>query len=154
MAPAQRIMLGNHNDSQGNTTRIASLTMSATMNGITPLKIVAVLTSGRSVRSTNMFMPTGGLMRPISTDAHDDDAEPDGVEAEVHDDREEDGDGEEDHRELLHGGAKDDVDRADRHHDHGRAHVEAGDERLEVGGHGRDVDELREDEGADEDHEE
>ena len=37
------------------------------MKGSTPLKMVAVLTSGISVRSTNMFMPTGGLMRPIST---------------------------------------------------------------------------------------
>jgi len=34
-----------------------------------------------------MFIPTGGLMWPISTNAHDDDAEPDRVEAEVHDDR-------------------------------------------------------------------
>ena len=37
------------------------------MNGSTPLKMVAVLSSGMSVRRTNMFMPTGGLMRPIST---------------------------------------------------------------------------------------
>ena len=37
------------------------------MNGSTPLNMVPVLTSGSSVRSTNMFMPTGGLMSPIST---------------------------------------------------------------------------------------
>ena len=37
------------------------------MNGITPRNTVPVGTSGRSVLSTNMFMPTGGLIRPIST---------------------------------------------------------------------------------------
>src|SRR6185436_15822257 len=62
-----RIMLGSQRDSHGNATRMASRMTSAHMKGSTPLNTVPVLTSGRSVRSTNMFMPTGGLMRPIST---------------------------------------------------------------------------------------
>src|SRR5688572_28550060 len=61
------IMLGSHSESHGTAMRIARRMMSATMKGMTPLKTVPVLTWGRSVRSTNMFMPTGGLIRPIST---------------------------------------------------------------------------------------
>ena len=52
--------LGSHSESHGNATRMIRRTTSAHMNGSTPLKTVPVLTSGRSVRSTNMFMPTGG----------------------------------------------------------------------------------------------
>ena len=37
------------------------------MNGMTPRKTVPVVTSGSSVLRTNRFMPTGGLMSPIST---------------------------------------------------------------------------------------
>src|SRR5439155_7868272 len=59
--------LGSHSDRIGKATRSASRSTSAHMNGSTPLKMVAVLSSGMSVRSTNMFMPTGGLMSPIST---------------------------------------------------------------------------------------
>src|SRR2546425_5905628 len=40
---------------------------SAHMNGITPLNTVPVDTSGSRVLSTNMFIPTGGLINPIST---------------------------------------------------------------------------------------
>src|SRR2546426_8460261 len=60
-------MLGSQSESHGNATRMARRRTSAHMKGSTPLKMVAVLTSGISVRSTNMFMPTGGLMGPIST---------------------------------------------------------------------------------------
>src|SRR6185436_4247197 len=62
-----RIRLGSQSDSHGNATRNARRTTSAHMNGITPLNTVPVLTSGSSVRSTNMFIPTGGLINPIST---------------------------------------------------------------------------------------
>src|SRR6185369_13564300 len=62
-----RMKLGSHSERIGNATRIASRSTSAHMNGSTPLKMVAVLSSWMSVRRTNMFMPTGGLMSPIST---------------------------------------------------------------------------------------
>src|SRR5215470_10239107 len=64
---AHFMKLGSQSASHGNATRMASRSTSAHMNGSTPLKMVAVLSSGMSVRSTNMFMPTGGLMSPIST---------------------------------------------------------------------------------------
>ena len=41
--------------------------MSAHMNGRTPLNTVPVETWGSRVLRTNMFIPTGGLIRPIST---------------------------------------------------------------------------------------
>src|SRR5260370_41341468 len=62
-----RIMLGSHSESQGKATRRARRTTSAHMNGSTPLNTVPVDTSGSSVLSTNMFIPTGGLISPIST---------------------------------------------------------------------------------------
>ena len=51
----------------GNAVRMARRTQSMTTNGITPRKMVRVGTCGSSVFSTKRFMPTGGLMRPIST---------------------------------------------------------------------------------------
>src|SRR5216117_3130535 len=60
-------MLGSHREIAGNATRMARRTTSAHMNGMTPLKMVPVETSGRRVLSTNMFIPTGGLISPIST---------------------------------------------------------------------------------------
>src|SRR5690606_39184256 len=85
---------------------------------------------------------------------HDEDAEPDGVEAELQDDREEYRDGEEHHGKLLHGGAEQHVDDADGRHHRDRVDLEALDERHEVGRHGGDVDELAEHQGADQDYEE
>src|SRR6267143_1709264 len=85
--------------------------------------------------------------------AHDDDSEPDRVETQMHDDREEHRDRQQDHRQLLHRGAEEDVDSADRGDHHRRAHVEAGDPALEIAGHRGDVDELGEDQGADQDQE-
>ena len=68
---AHRIMPGSHSASRGNATRMARRTTSAHMNGSTPLKTVAVLTSGSRVRSTNMFIPTGGLMDVALPPGHD-----------------------------------------------------------------------------------
>src|SRR5258706_180938 len=62
-----RMKLGSRVEMIGNATRIARRMQSAAMNGITPWKMVRVGTCGRSVLSTNRFMPTGGLIRPIST---------------------------------------------------------------------------------------
>src|SRR2546422_2349148 len=60
-------MPGSHSEIAGNATRMARRTTSAHMNGITPRNTVPVETSGSSVLSTNMFIPTGGLISPIST---------------------------------------------------------------------------------------
>src|SRR4030095_9835615 len=59
--------LGNHNEMMGKATRMQSLTTSATMNGSTPWNTVRVGTCGNSALMTNRFIPTGGLISPIST---------------------------------------------------------------------------------------
>ena len=59
-----------------------------------------------------MFIPTGGLMRPISTTHTMMMPNQIGSKPEVHDHREEHRHREEDHRQLLHGGAEHHVDRA------------------------------------------
>jgi hypothetical protein len=62
-----RIMLGSQSESHGKATSSARRSTSAHMNGMTPRKTVPVDTSGSSVLRTKRFMPTGGLMSPIST---------------------------------------------------------------------------------------
>src|SRR5204863_4796060 len=59
--------LGRNVEMIGNATRMARRTQSTSTNGITPRKMVRVGTCGSRVLSTKRFMPTGGLMRPIST---------------------------------------------------------------------------------------
>ena len=51
----------------GKATRMARRRQSTATNGMTPRKMVRVGTCGSSVFNTKRFMPTGGLMRPIST---------------------------------------------------------------------------------------
>src|SRR3990167_5944523 len=59
--------LGRVSEIAGKAIRIASRTTSAAMNGSTPRNTVVVGTCGSSVESTNRFIPTGGLISPIST---------------------------------------------------------------------------------------
>src|ERR1044071_4480760 len=59
--------LGRKVEMIGKATRMARRTQSTATNGITPRKMVRVCTCGSSVLRTKRFMPTGGLMRPIST---------------------------------------------------------------------------------------
>src|SRR5688572_22005483 len=58
---------GRYSEMTGKAMRIARRTQSAAMNGSTPWKMARVGTCGSRVLSTNRFMPTGGLIRPIST---------------------------------------------------------------------------------------
>src|ERR1700682_2775252 len=55
-----RICEGKYNARIGKAIRIMSRMMSVTMKGMTPLKIVAKLTSCTTLLITNTFMPTGG----------------------------------------------------------------------------------------------
>src|SRR5258708_36294659 len=61
------IRVGRYNAMIGNAIKIASRTRSVTMNGNTPLKIVAKLTSLTTLLMTKTFIPTGGWMSPSST---------------------------------------------------------------------------------------
>src|SRR5262245_35259310 len=61
------IRLGRKVEITGKATRIASRTQSTVMNGSTPRKMARVPTCGSRVLRTKRFMPTGGLIRPIST---------------------------------------------------------------------------------------
>src|SRR2546423_1765232 len=63
----QRIRLGSHSEMMGKATRMQSLTTSANMKGSTPWNTVRVGTCGNRALMTNRFMPTGGLINPIST---------------------------------------------------------------------------------------
>ena len=58
---------GSHKVIDGKAISSASLRMSAYRNGITPFQIELVGTSGSMLLITKMFMPTGGLIMPIST---------------------------------------------------------------------------------------
>src|SRR6185436_978546 len=59
--------LGSQSERIGKATRMARRTQSMVMNGSTPRKMTRVGTCGSRVLRTNRFMPTGGLMSPIST---------------------------------------------------------------------------------------
>src|SRR5690606_18351772 len=62
-----RMRFGRKSESAGKSRMTVMRTMSATMKGITPRKTVPVDTDGNRVFRTKRFIPTGGLMRPIST---------------------------------------------------------------------------------------
>src|SRR5581483_10991182 len=51
---------GSHKAMMGNAIRITSRIRSVRMKGMTPLKMVAKLTSLMTLFITNTFMPTGG----------------------------------------------------------------------------------------------
>ena len=139
---AHRIRLGSQSEMAGKAIRMASRTTSATMNGSTPWKSVRVGTCGSSAFEHEQVHADG---RADQADLHhhdDQDAEPDRIEAQVHDEREEHRHRQQDHGELLHRRAEDDVDRADRRHHHDRRQVERGDQGLQIARHRRVVDEL------------
>src|SRR5262249_8354844 len=54
------ILVGRYNAMIGNAIRMTSRMRSVTMNGNTPLKIVAKLTSLTTLLMTKTFIPTGG----------------------------------------------------------------------------------------------
>ena len=103
----------------GNATSIASSTTSAKTNGVTPRKIVAVDDARQHALDDEHVHADRRADQADLDDDDDDDAEPDRVEAEADDEREEHRHREQDHRQLFHRRAEDDVDDADRdHHRH------------------------------------
>src|SRR5581483_2458882 len=65
--PTAHILEGSQSARIGNAIKIIRRMMSVTMNGSTPLKMVAKLTSCTTLLITNTFMPTGGWISPSST---------------------------------------------------------------------------------------
>jgi hypothetical protein len=60
------IILGKNRVIAGKNTSIIKRIISIIQNGVTPLKIVPVFTSGKTVLITKIFIPTGGVIRLIS----------------------------------------------------------------------------------------
>jgi len=58
--------LGSHKDRLGIRTITAKRNKSAIQKGVTPLKILEVVTSGKTPRKTKTFRPTGGVIKLIS----------------------------------------------------------------------------------------
>src|SRR5689334_10263223 len=61
------IRAGSHSASMGKVMRMTSRTRSVSTNGMTPLKMVAKVTSFTTLLMTKTFMPTGGWINPSST---------------------------------------------------------------------------------------
>ena len=61
----------------GKATSSVTRTISAAKNGITPLKVSRIGTSGESEWMMKTLRPTGGVISPSSTTISDDDPEPD-----------------------------------------------------------------------------
>ena len=64
--PRYLTKLGSHKDKLGTSTITARRNKSAIQKGVTPLKIVEVLTSGKTPRNTKTLRPTGGVIKLIS----------------------------------------------------------------------------------------
>ena len=123
--------------------------MSVTMNGSTPLKMVEKLDVLHHALDDEHVHADGRMDQPELHRHDDDDAEPDRVEAQMHDDREDDGDGQDDHGHRVHQAAEHQVHQHDQRQHAVAAEAEPGEECRHLLRRLRDGEEIAEQQRAD-----
>ena len=140
---------GSHKAKIGKAIRITSRIRSVRMKGITPLKMVEKLTSLHHAFDDKHVHPDRRMDQPEFHRHHDDDAEPDRIEAEVGDDREDDRHRQDDHRHRVHQAAEHQVHQHDQRQHAVAAEAEAGEEFGDLLRRLRDGEEVAEQQRAD-----